>query len=63
MAETRARTVFTGSEVRQAVIQSLRQAAEEAGSVMNDNRHDILARGSEIISTYTFLGDRRAVVR
>lgn len=55
MAETRSRTVFTEPEVRQAVIQSLRQAAEEAGSVTNDNQHDILARGFEIISTYTFL--------
>lgn len=57
MTETRSRTVFTEPEVRQAVIQSLRQAAEEAGSVTNDNQHDILARGFEIINTYTFLVD------
>lgn len=54
---TKTRTVFTEPEVQQAVIQSLRQAAEEAGSVTNDNQHDILARGFEIINTYTFLVD------
>lgn len=51
------RTTFKESETQQAVIQSLRQAADEFGAVTNDNQLDILKRGFEIVNTYTFIVD------
>lgn len=46
--------IFKETEVEKAIQLSLLEAVNEIGSLTNDNREDILARGYEIVCSYSF---------